>query len=185
MADRFRIVATLGLCALFACAPDPHEPHPGEARLLDRACAASNACVTTGDAQRTSGLTPDSVGFRLEAGASVDIAIPVTSYALNGDDVWHDEVLVAGTGTVTLSCGSVACGHEQVPQQFDWIATSPQVSNDTNTEPSPTPPPTTYSGSPSTVPAHHLIITATGGPVEIADVRIVTTQSYHDGCNMD
>jgi hypothetical protein len=173
MADRFRVFATVSLCALFACAPDPHDPHPGEARLLDRACSAPDGCTIAGDARRTSGLTSDSVGFRLEAGASLDVAVPTSSFAISGDDVWHDEVLVSGSGRITIACDGAPCGDGQASSDFVWLSTHTQATDRDTTTPNP---------AGALVPAHHLTITASSGSVDVVDVRVVTTQSYH-GCD--
>jgi hypothetical protein len=67
------------------------------ARLLDDECQRA-ICPTEGAAELVSGITADSVGFRLGPGVG-KVTIPLSTFTNAGDDSFSVELLMAGEGT--------------------------------------------------------------------------------------
>jgi hypothetical protein len=72
---------------------------PDDPRLLDRACNEIDACPTTGSAQRTTGITADSIGYRLGPG---DGSVTITLAPVTGAGSFVFELLLAGEGQVQV-----------------------------------------------------------------------------------
>jgi hypothetical protein len=96
-------VAFAGLCAFVACTNNVDS----KARLIDDACANS-ACTLSGSARQTSGITADSIGFKVGPGAG-KITIPIPPYA-SSNNYMNVEVLVSGHGQFTGRLMRQSCG---------------------------------------------------------------------------
>lgn len=66
------------------------------ARLLDEECQKAT-CATEGNAEEVTGITADSIGFRLGPGVG-KVTIPLSTFTRFGSDSFSVEVLVAGAG---------------------------------------------------------------------------------------
>ncbi len=95
---------TLGLLVVAAGACGRED---GEARLVDRACR-SGRCMTSGSARQVSGITSDSVGFRLGPGPG-KIVIPLPTFSSQGNNSFHVELLAAGTGRLRTRLTQGTC----------------------------------------------------------------------------
>lgn len=84
------VSATLGIAA--ACSSDVES----RARLLDEECQKST-CATEGNAKEVTGVTADSIGFRLGPGVG-KVTIPLSTFTRAGDDSFSVELLIAGAG---------------------------------------------------------------------------------------
>jgi hypothetical protein len=107
-----------------ACSDDVES----QARLLDEACEGV-PCQTTGSARQTTGITEDSVGFKLGPSPGT-VTIPLPDFSEAGDDSFDVEVLVAGRGSYTGSlrqpCSSAGCNPvvdsttASIPREYEW-----------------------------------------------------------------
>ncbi|MBE7484574.1 MAG: hypothetical protein HS104_31985 [Polyangiaceae bacterium] len=118
MAERRRrgivVLALLGCSACF----DFTDPAPGDPRLLDRVCSLPEDCTTSGSAERTTGITADSVGFRLGPGGG---SVTITLVSTSGSGARELEVLASGAGTLRVT--SAALGVSEVfdlRADYDW-----------------------------------------------------------------
>lgn len=87
-----------------------------DVRALDSMCQG-NACVTTGSARRTTGITADSVGYQLGPGAG-SLRIPVDGQA------GGLSVLVRGKGNFYLSlvgCSSCSPESREATSDYRWV----------------------------------------------------------------
>ena len=176
---RYAIAALL--CAPFACGDS--NDHPGDARVLDVACAQAMNCPVKDGAKRVSGLTADSVGFKLGPTDST-VTINVPPLKLPGaDDTWTYEILARGTGTFDVpSCYTEPTTAETGPEAgttddgrcittgsatntFDWIPVGAEG----------------HVGSANagrtTIATKLVLHVKTGSTLEIVDIRIVSSQS--------
>jgi hypothetical protein len=118
VADR-RVVVSVLAC-LAACSGESGPPNADAPRLLDRACALPEDCSTLGSAQRTTGITGDSVGYRIGPGWG-SLTIPLQRDDIARPDFALD-LLVAGSGTLDVALPSA--GFDQtvdVPASYDWV----------------------------------------------------------------
>lgn len=108
------MLALLGCSACF----DFTDPAPGAPRLLDRVCSVPEDCTTSGSAERTTGITADSVGFRLGPGSG---SVTITLVSTSGTGAGEFEVLASGAGTLRVT--SAALGVSEVfdlRADYDW-----------------------------------------------------------------
>jgi hypothetical protein len=131
----WRAAATLLALGCFTLAldcahDDPSDPHPGETRLLDKACATTEGCVTGGTARVTTGPTSDSTGIRIGPGPGrATIVLP--SFPTETYDSYIIEALVAGEGYAYGSMkfpvpdctgGGVKCGNRfGLAFDYQWV----------------------------------------------------------------
>jgi hypothetical protein len=167
------------LCVPFACSDNVD--HPGDARVLDVACARPGGCqLSASGAQKVSGLTADSVGLRLGPGdGSVTINVPPL-HLPGSDDTWTYEILARGRGTFSIDCPKTS-GSETGAEPtydpsyscistaaatgtFDWIP----VGAEGRVGPS---------GGRNTLPTPLTLRVSGGATLEIVDVRIVSSES--------
>ena len=166
--------------APFACGDSTD--HPGDARVLDVACAqASNCPVSATGAKRVSGLTADSTGFKLGPGEGT-VTINVPALKLPGsDDTWTYEILARGTGSFDVpSCFTPPIYEETGPEAgssdtgtcittasptstFDWIPVGGEGHVGT-----------AYAGR-TTIPTPLSFHVKNGATLEIVDIRIVSS----------
>lgn len=108
-----------GLFVCTACSFDLFsDPEPDDPRLLDRACPNVDDCEVTGAAQRTTGITEDSVGYRLGPGDG-SLTIPLQPTGVGPDFVF--EILVAGEGSAQLSSSGLGISESiELPSSYDW-----------------------------------------------------------------
>ena len=186
---RLLLLAAVVLAALGACGDGECEDglcvEESSARLLDDACRPNSAvpCTVSGDAEATSGITDDSVGFHIGDGTGT-VAIPLE--ALDPDmlvsGVFDLQVLVAGSieGATTelsakLTWGScTSCPPDpspfigQVSHEYTWVTV---VSRQATT------------GAAVGVIPPDAALTLSGRNLDIADLRtVVTTPQF--GCSI-
>ncbi len=94
-------------------------PGPRDPRLLDRACDNDDSCGTAGNAQRTTGITEDSVGYRLGPGSG-SLRVPLERKGM-GDD-FTLELLVAGNGNaeISLEQTNVVKQSLSLSDEYEW-----------------------------------------------------------------
>ena len=162
--------------ALSVVAAGACDTQDGEARLVDRACR-SGRCTVTGSAKQVSGITSDSVGFRLGPGPG-KVRIPLPAFSSAGNDSFHVDVLASGTGQLKTrlsqeSCdGSGNCNLDEVDSasgilgaDYEWISAGTFVGKS----------PSGFAG---------FVLEAeldTSGDAEIADVRYDRFDAIHCG----
>jgi hypothetical protein len=112
-------------------------------RLLDESCGGGE-CATSGAALQTTGLTADSIGYKLGAGPA-RLTIPLQSFSDLNHDAFNAEVLVEGHGTITgrllqgdcdgIGPCDVVDEHTLVlPRQYDWVRVGTFVSSSSGTQ---------------------------------------------------
>jgi hypothetical protein len=179
------------LCAPFACG-DKYD-HPGDARVLDVACARTSVAdagapaptdgcqLSRVGAAKVSGLTADSVGLRLgPEDGSVTIVVPPLNLP-GSDDTWTYEVLARGRGSFQVSCPtsspaeagtdaktydpSSSCIANATPTgSFEWIPVGAEGRVGT-------------AGAGRTTPKTPITLSVKGGStLEIVDIRIVSSE---------
>jgi hypothetical protein len=89
---RLLLVACVTLGIAVACSADVES----RARLLDEECQKFT-CATEGNAKEVTGITADSIGFRLGPGVG-KVTIPLSTFTRAGDDSFSVELLIAGAG---------------------------------------------------------------------------------------
>jgi len=103
---RARAVAILGgVIAAGACTSQVDS----QSRLIDEACAVEE-CTTTGNARATTGLTSDSLAFKIGPGPG-KVVIPLPAFSHGGNSSFRLEALVSGAATARLlrsTCSSDA-----------------------------------------------------------------------------
>ena len=196
MVDRTRgarrtilVALVAGLVLAAACGGDNCEDgictDESSARLLDIACGSGNedGCSVSGDAERTSGITDDTVGFQLgQTGGTLAIRLDAfgTNNFFNG--TLDMEVLAAATvedNSTTLSAnltwGScVGCPPDpapfigQITHEYTWVKV---VTGQTGTVTPPT-----------SLPPD-AVLSITGRGIDIADLRTVV-RSTEFGCSI-
>jgi len=192
LATRLRrplLLAVLGAASFGACGGDNCDDgictEESSARLLDLACGSGSkqSCKVSGDAEQVTGITEDTVGFRLgESGGTVIIPVDAigTEMVLSGE--LAVQVLVAAVEegaspelSAKLTWGScTACPVDpppfigQVAHDYTWV--------------------TVVAGQPNagltagTIPAD-AALTLSGRGIEVADLRtIVRSQEF--GCSI-
>ena len=183
MAERayWRYAFAAVFLAPFACGDS--NDHPGDARVLDVACAQTSNCPVKDGAKRVSGLTADSVGFKLGPTDST-VTINVPPLKLPGaDDTWTFEILARGVGTFDVpSCHTPATYAETGPEAgttddgtcittgsatntFDWIPVGAEGHVGS-----------AYAGR-TTISTTLSLHVNNGSTLEIVDIRIVSSQS--------
>jgi hypothetical protein len=195
MAERVRrtrralLLAVVVLGAPGACNGDNCEEgicvEESSARLLDEACRAGKAvpCNVSGDAEETTGITEDSIGFRLgDKGGTLTIPLAALDTDVLVSGIFDVQVLVAASIegasselSATLSWGScVDCPPDpspfigQISYDYTWVtvvAGQPSVA-----------------GVSSTI-APDAALTLTGANIDVADLRSVVT-SPQFGCTV-
>lgn len=116
MVERRRRTA-LAVCVAFGVAAACSNNVDSRARLLDEECQKST-CATEGNAEEVTGLTADSIGFRLGPGPG-KVRIPLSTFTRVGSDSFSVELLLAGAGPYratliqrTCSEGGGSCSSE-------------------------------------------------------------------------
>jgi hypothetical protein len=182
------IAAVVVACAAFAaCGGDGCEDgfctDESSARLLDVVCEDPEACVVAGDAARTTGITEDTIGFRLGDGAGT-LTLRMSEIAAETPSFQSDldlQVLVAASAdgasaelSAHLTWGScTSCPQDpgpfigQVAHDYIWVTVATQTFLQGSSEPLP--------------PDAVLVLSGRG--IDIADLRtIVTTPQI--GCSI-
>lgn len=103
---------------------DVRDPASDEPRLLDRACASEDDCATTGSALRTTGITADSVGYRLGPDEG-SVTIPLERIA---SDEFVFELLVTGEGAISVSSAGLGISENlELGSDYDWKRVSGKI----------------------------------------------------------
>lgn len=120
MADRRFLLAFLALAsAATACAFDLTTPQPEDPRLIDRACPDETSCQTSGTAERTTGITGDSIGYRMGPMAG-SVRIPLERRNM-GDD-FSLAVLASGSGTLEVTLPSANVQRSlPLSEDYEWL----------------------------------------------------------------
>jgi hypothetical protein len=120
---RFRLALLVALLTGAACGSDVES----RARLLDDECKRA-VCPVQGNAEEVTGITADSVGFRLGPGVG-KVTIPLSTFTTAGDDSFSVELLIAGEGgyqarLLRETCGdSGTCSGLQIISEISGRAT--------------------------------------------------------------
>jgi hypothetical protein len=93
----------LAMCVAAACSEDVDS----RARLLDEECERAT-CATEGNAEQVTGITADSIGFRLGPGIG-KLTIPLGTFSRAGTDSFSTELLLAGIGSYRVQLLQRAC----------------------------------------------------------------------------
>lgn len=120
MAERRFVLGFLALAAgATACTFDLSSPEPEDPRLIDRACPNDVSCQTTGSAERTTGITGDSVGYRMGP-SSGSVVIPLERKNMGSE--FSLAVLASGSGTLEVSIsGSNVQRSISLSKDYEWV----------------------------------------------------------------
>lgn len=106
MVDRRRR-SFLAVCLAFGIVLACSANVDSRARLLDEECQKST-CTTEGNAKEVTGLTADSIGFRLGPGPG-KVRIPLSTFTRVGSDSFRVQLLLAGAGAYRASLIQRTC----------------------------------------------------------------------------
>lgn len=181
--------AVIAPAAVAACGADPCEGgvcvDDSGMRLIDRVCedplAEGPACEVAGDAERATGVTDDSTGFRLGQGSgSLSIHLAALEAATRTTGTFSVEVLVAareqGTSPrleANLTWGSCAqtCPPDPFPyvvevdDEYQWVRVVADQAVASGTVP------------------YDAVLTLSGAGIDVADLRSVSVYDEY-GCSI-
>ncbi len=174
MADRSRrrggLASVLALFAVGSCSSTVDS----RARLLDDECK-DTPCATEGRAEEVTGITADSIGFRLGPGIG-KVTIPLSTFSDLGSDSFSLELLIGGEGTYTARLMQTTCASDAAPCNTPQLIT--QVAGRASDTPSWRSA-GSYSGSSSAFSGFYVEIESdpSASSVEVIDIRYDTFDS--------
>ncbi len=146
------------------------DAQPGDPQLLYRSCHSGD-CMVTGAAERKSGLTHDTVGFRLGPGAG-KVSVPMRR---QGSD-FVLEFMLAGRGTATIRVLDVVSRDVKLTGDYRWHELSGTLPANTSI-----PDPDGGPGLKDAVVAE-VEVAADGSNADLVDLRAVNLD--HTGCSV-